>query len=483
MSVDPSKYKRKNANIIRLRSDVSEVETVVPKRSKRTKRSGDTDVPLNNKFDALSSNSAGRATNSRDKSNSKKPDPPSKSITNPIVANQNDIINLGASTSTAPADSMDVCNDVDKANDNTVLGKKPVRQNNFTVPPVMLSAIKNYAAHIRAINQKLNKKLICRPANGGEIIRIHPETTDEYRQIVHYFDENELQYYVLPHKNTKPYKVVIRGLALTTECEEVKTELSELGYDVLRISQMYSRKNDRVLPLFQAHIRRIGDFEEILNTDYLLCMSVEIEEYRSTGAVAQCFNCQRFHHSSEICNMKPRCLKCAGEHKAQDCPLGKRVNSDQLVCANCLGNHPANFSKCVKNPRNSVRKTGVSYAEITRQPGSGEDARAPKQSTGMGKDDQQISKEKEGQTSGQAAKPIGYCPPPSREKRSTPPNGANKQATFVDFVSDLVTKIIGKIDFNNILGKFMKVLPEILAAESTVDKIYVFISFIKSIFV
>ena len=168
---------------------------------------------------------------------------------------------------------MDTSTGGDNPSQN-VIANKSVRPNSSNVPPIMLSAVKNYSAHIKFLNQKFNKKLICRPANGGEIIRIHPETIEEYRQIVQYFAECNLQYYVLPHRDTKPYKVVIRGLVLTTDCEEIKNELTELGFDVIRVTQMFSRKSDRMLPLFQVHIRRVGDFQEILTHTILMYLIV-----------------------------------------------------------------------------------------------------------------------------------------------------------------------------------------------------------------
>ena len=63
----------------------------------------------------------------------------------------------------------------------------------------------------------------------------------------------------------------------------------------------------------------------------------------------QCFRCQGFGHNAEQCRSKPRCVVCGENHMVRDCP--SRVNSQgrlesQLHCANCQGNHTANYGGC-----------------------------------------------------------------------------------------------------------------------------------------
>ncbi|GFU79656.1 nucleic-acid-binding protein from transposon X-element [Trichonephila clavipes] len=57
----------------------------------------------------------------------------------------------------------------------------------------------------------------------------------------------------------------------------------------------------------------------------------------------QCWRCQGFFHSSEVCHLLIKCLKCAGPHQAKDCTLHFEV---PLKCANCGGEHAANWRQC-----------------------------------------------------------------------------------------------------------------------------------------
>ncbi|GFW96453.1 RNA-directed DNA polymerase from mobile element jockey [Trichonephila clavipes] len=45
----------------------------------------------------------------------------------------------------------------------------------------------------------------------------------------------------------------------------------------------------------------------------------------------QCWRCQRFFHSSEVCHLPMKCLKCAGPHQAKDCTLQFEVPSNARI--------------------------------------------------------------------------------------------------------------------------------------------------------
>ncbi|GFT59430.1 nucleic-acid-binding protein from transposon X-element [Trichonephila clavipes] len=62
----------------------------------------------------------------------------------------------------------------------------------------------------------------------------------------------------------------------------------------------------------------------------------------------QCWRCQGFFHSSEVCHLPMKCLKCAGPHQAKDCTL---QFEDPLKCANCGGEHAANWRQCPRFPK------------------------------------------------------------------------------------------------------------------------------------
>ncbi|GFS49257.1 probable RNA-directed DNA polymerase from transposon X-element [Trichonephila clavipes] len=67
----------------------------------------------------------------------------------------------------------------------------------------------------------------------------------------------------------------------------------------------------------------------------------------------QCWRCQGFFHSSEVCYLPIKCLKCAGPHEAKNC---NRAFEDPLICVNCGGEHAANWRQCLRFPKTKNNK-------------------------------------------------------------------------------------------------------------------------------
>jgi hypothetical protein len=58
----------------------------------------------------------------------------------------------------------------------------------------------------------------------------------------------------------------------------------------------------------------------------------------------RCANCQRYGHTKNCCHLKPRCVKCAGDHSTSQCPRKERSSDVWFVL--CDGNYPANYKGC-----------------------------------------------------------------------------------------------------------------------------------------
>lgn len=77
-------------------------------------------------------------------------------------------------------------------------------------------------------------------------------------------------------------------------------------------------------------------------------------ERKPTDAV-QCHRCQRFGHGMRNCNLAPLCVKCGEKHFSADCRLpnkaelarvDKSATREAIKCANCSGQHTANYRGC-----------------------------------------------------------------------------------------------------------------------------------------
>ena len=132
---------------------------------------------------------------------------------------------------------------------------------------------------------------------------------------------------------------------------------------------------------------------------FLLNHRIQFEVKKKT-IITQCFNCQRFGHSSSNCNLTARCVKCPGMHHTSECTISKETQKNivlengitqferNVTCINCGERHTANYKQCphyvallqkmrakrglAAENRQFKRKshanyvTGVSYANMTR---------------------------------------------------------------------------------------------------------------------
>ncbi|GFY08585.1 nucleic-acid-binding protein from transposon X-element [Trichonephila clavipes] len=155
-------------------------------------------------------------------------------------------------------------------------------------------------------------------------------------------------------KQDRPIKVVIRGLPSNTEPEDIKTEIEAEGFKVAKISQMKNYRTKAPMPLFYLQIENGAEALKIYDFTELFGTWIEVKPFERGNKVNQCWRCQGWFHSSEVCHLPPRCVKCAGPHSAKDCTLDF---NDTMKCANCLGAHAANWSRCPKHPNDAKKKT------------------------------------------------------------------------------------------------------------------------------
>ena len=68
--------------------------------------------------------------------------------------------------------------------------------------------------------------------------------------------------------------------------------------------------------------------------------------------VVQCFKCQKFGHSADICYSKNTyCRFCSKNHKSKDCD-----QKSNLKCTNCGKNHKSNSFQCETKQKSIISK-------------------------------------------------------------------------------------------------------------------------------
>ncbi|GFT01923.1 nucleic-acid-binding protein from transposon X-element [Trichonephila clavipes] len=187
----------------------------------------------------------------------------------------------------------------------------------------------------------------------GRFLKVTVGDELEYRNLNRWLEQSGVEFKSFMLKQDRPVKVVIRGLPSNTEPEDIKNEIEAEGFKVAKISQMKNYRTKAPMPLFYLQIENGADAPKIFNFTELFGTRIEVKPFDRGNKINQCWRCQGWFHSSEVCHLPPRCVRCAGPHLAKDCT---RSFDEPLKCANCSGEHAANWSRCPKHPKNAKKK-------------------------------------------------------------------------------------------------------------------------------
>ncbi|GFW59863.1 nucleic-acid-binding protein from transposon X-element [Trichonephila clavipes] len=166
----------------------------------------------------------------------------------------------------------------------------------------------------------------------GRFLKVTVGDELEYRNLSHWLEQTGVEFKSFMLKQDRPIKVVIRGLPSNTEPEDIKSEIEAEGFKVAKISQMKNYRTKAPMPLFYLQIENGAEALKIYDFTELFGTRIEVKPFERGNKVNQCWRCQGWFHSSEVCHLPPRCVKCAGPHSAKDCTLDF---NDPMKCANC----------------------------------------------------------------------------------------------------------------------------------------------------
>ncbi|GFX83045.1 hypothetical protein TNCV_5001931 [Trichonephila clavipes] len=214
----------------------------------------------------------------------------------------------------------------------------------------------------------------------GDYIKLYSNTDEQNTAVKHTLKSLGYRFYVITPKNERPIKIVIKGFPKTADPENIKTDLEAEGFEPDKVTQLVGRRTKQKLPIFLVTLPRSIENLKIFDLKTLAHLNITVDGYNGKG-VTQCYTCQNFHHNSDNCFLKPRCLKCGEEHLTKDCPIKQRLETK--FCINCqVYGHMANWHGCPCFPKppkgaaktnkntytnlyNSFLRPNLSYAQVT----------------------------------------------------------------------------------------------------------------------
>ncbi|GFS80863.1 nucleic-acid-binding protein from transposon X-element [Trichonephila clavipes] len=223
----------------------------------------------------------------------------------------------------------------------------PVAPKAPKIPFIHLKFNNNYNLVMQEITRKWPKS---RSKLSGEYLKILVSTADEHREITAFLKEKGEEFHAIDPIEVRPQKVVIKGLPISTDINAIRDDLTERGFNVIKVVQLTRAKSKFKLPIFMVELKKLPGSPDIFQLETCCFLSIKIDSFNRRPGATQCYNCNLFHHSSSNCNIKTRCLKCGEPHKTGDCPIKTKIENP--TCINCQQKgHLANSHRCPKFPK------------------------------------------------------------------------------------------------------------------------------------
>jgi hypothetical protein len=95
--------------------------------------------------------------------------------------------------------------------------------------------------------------------------------------------------------------------------EDIKTEIEKPGHTVTNIWNIKQYKTKLSLSTFFVETKPARN-NDIFNAEYIQQCKIKFEPPEHKRDIAQCANCQRCGHAKNYFHLKPRCVRCTGDH-------------------------------------------------------------------------------------------------------------------------------------------------------------------------
>ena len=87
----------------------------------------------------------------------------------------------------------------------------------------------------------------------------------------------------------------------STDINDIKNELEELGHKVINISNIYRNGTKEKTLLFNIELKPNNNNKEIYNITSLLHCRITFEPPHVKKTIPQCTNCQQYGHTRNYC--------------------------------------------------------------------------------------------------------------------------------------------------------------------------------------
>lgn len=210
-------------------------------------------------------------------------------------------------------------------------------------PPIFVDKVENIQPLYSLLKDTIKDDFTLKILRENQV-KILPKSQESYSKIVKQLESKHTEFFTYKPKEERGFRVILRNMHPSTNTEELKKELSDLGHEVKNIWNIKRRGTKLPLSLFDIELKTKPNNKEIYAITDLMYTRISFEPPRPKKQIPQCSNCQQYGHTKSFCRRQPKCIKCAGNHPSMLC--SKQNWSNEVKCVLCNGNHPANYKGC-----------------------------------------------------------------------------------------------------------------------------------------
>ena len=115
----------------------------------------------------------------------------------------------------------------------------------------------------------------------NNVIKINCVTPETYRNLIRYLKENNIYYHTYQLKEERAYRIFIKHLHHSTDIEEIRQEMLELGHKARNILNAHHRITKEPLNLFFIDLEPAENNKELYKFTALQNRIIQIEPTRA----------------------------------------------------------------------------------------------------------------------------------------------------------------------------------------------------------
>lgn len=119
---------------------------------------------------------------------------------------------------------------------------------NTSPPPILVKDINNYTDFTKFLTSLKDVKFTLKSTNTG--ITVKPSSPNCYRALTKALKLNKYKFFTFQLSEDKAFRVILKNLHHTTNCDEITLALQELGFSVRSVTNIMSRRMKSPLPMF-----------------------------------------------------------------------------------------------------------------------------------------------------------------------------------------------------------------------------------------